>query len=51
MKKHYLKGLFICVISMLLIGCAGHQVQTTAPVFTPYTFQSNQICAQELTIL
>ena len=42
MKKHYLKGLFICVLSMLLIGCAGHQVQTTAPVFTPYTFQSNQ---------
>ena len=42
MKKHYLKGLFVGVISVLLISCAGQQVQTTAPVFKPYTFQANQ---------
>jgi OmpA-OmpF porin, OOP family len=42
MKKHYLKGLFVGVISVLLISCAGQQVQTTAPVFTPYTFKANQ---------
>jgi OOP family OmpA-OmpF porin len=42
MKRHYLKRLFIVMISVLLIGCAGQQVQTTAPAFTPYTFQANQ---------
>ena len=42
MKKHYLKALFICVISVLLISCAGQQVQTTASVFSPYTFQANR---------
>ncbi len=42
MKKYYLKGLFVGVISVLLISCAGHPVQTTAPAFTPYTFQANQ---------
>jgi OOP family OmpA-OmpF porin len=42
MKKHYLKGLFVGVISVLLISCAGHQVQPAAPIFTPYTFQANQ---------
>ena len=42
MKKHCLKGLFVCVIGMWLIGCAGQQVQMTASDFTPYTFQTNQ---------
>ncbi|MBU0768972.1 MAG: OmpA family protein [Proteobacteria bacterium] len=42
MKKHYLKGLFVGVISVLLISCAGQQVQTTSTVFSPYTFQANQ---------
>ena len=37
MKKHYLKTLLIVMISALLISCAGQQVQTTAPAFTPYT--------------
>jgi len=42
MKKRCLKGLFVGVISVLLISCAGQQVQTAAPVFTPYMFQANQ---------
>lgn len=42
MKKHCLKRLFVGVISILLISCAGQQVQTAAPVFTPYMFQANQ---------
>jgi len=42
MKKHFLKGLFVGMISILLISCAGQQVQSTAPVFTPYMFQANQ---------
>lgn len=42
MKKRYFKRLFVGVMSVLLISCAGQQVQTTAPVFTPYTFQANQ---------
>ena len=42
MKKYYLKGLFVGVISVLLISCAGQQVQTTAPVFSPYMFQADQ---------
>ena len=42
MKKYYLKGLFVGVISVLLISCAGQQVQTTAPAFKPYKFQANQ---------
>lgn len=42
MKNHYLKALFFGVISLLLISCAGQQVQTTAPTFTPYTFKANQ---------
>jgi OOP family OmpA-OmpF porin len=42
MKKHFFKGLFVGMISVLLISCAGQQVQTTAPVFTPYMFQANQ---------
>ncbi|MBW2603018.1 MAG: OmpA family protein [Deltaproteobacteria bacterium] len=42
MKNHYLKGLFVGVISVLLISCAGRQVQTTAPAFTPHTFQANK---------
>jgi OOP family OmpA-OmpF porin len=42
MKKHFLKGLFVGVISVLLISCAGQQVQTAAPVFSPYMFQAAQ---------
>jgi len=42
MKNHYLKKFFVCIISVLLVSCAGQQVQTTAPGFTPYTFQASQ---------
>jgi len=42
MKKHFLKGLFVGMISVLLISCAGQQVQTTAPVFTPHMFKTDQ---------
>jgi len=42
MKKHFFKGLFVGMISVLLISCAGQQVQTTAPVFTPYMFKADQ---------
>lgn len=42
MKNHYFKWLLVGVISVVLIGCAGRQVQTKAPVFTPHTFQANQ---------
>lgn len=42
MKKLYLKGLFVGAIGVLLISCAGQQVQTAAPTFTPHTFQANQ---------
>jgi len=42
MKKRCLNGLMVGVISVLLISCAGQQVQTAAPVFTPYMFQANQ---------
>ena len=42
MKKHCIRTLFVGAISVLLISCAGQQVQTTAPTFTPYTFQANQ---------
>jgi OOP family OmpA-OmpF porin len=41
MKQLCLKGLFVCVISVLMIGCAGQQVQTNTQAFTPYTFQTN----------
>jgi OOP family OmpA-OmpF porin len=46
MKKHFLKGLFVGIISVLLISCAGQQVQTTAPVFTPYMFKADQYMAK-----
>jgi len=42
MKKHYFKALFVGAISVLLISCAGQQVQTAALTFTPYTFKANQ---------
>ena len=42
MKKHYLIPLFIVMISVLLIGCAGEKVKPTPTVFQPYEFQANQ---------
>ena len=42
MKKHYLFPLFIVMISVLLIGCAGEKVKPTPPAFQPYKFQANQ---------
>jgi OOP family OmpA-OmpF porin len=42
MKKRHFKRLFVVVISVLLISCAGQQVQTTVPVFTPYKFKADQ---------
>ncbi len=42
MKKHYLIPLFIVMISVLLIGCAGEKVKPTPPAFQPYKFQANQ---------
>jgi len=46
MKKYYMITIFIVMISALLIGCAGQQVQMTAPSFTPYTFQADQYVAK-----
>jgi OOP family OmpA-OmpF porin len=42
MKKNYLLPLFIVMISILLIGCAGDKVKPTPPTFQPYKFQANQ---------
>lgn len=42
MKNCYLKWLLVGVIGVVLMSCAGPQGQMTAPVFTPYTFQTNQ---------
>jgi OOP family OmpA-OmpF porin len=42
MKKHYFIPLFIVIISVLLIGCAGEKVKPTPPAFQPYKFQANQ---------
>ena len=42
MKKNYLIPLFIVMISILLIGCAGDKVKPTPLTFQPYKFQANQ---------
>lgn len=42
MKNRYLKWFLVVVIGVVLMNCAGPQGQMTAPVFTPYTFQTNQ---------
>jgi OOP family OmpA-OmpF porin len=42
MNKSWLKRLFVGVISILLLSCAGQQVQTKMPAFKPYTFQADQ---------
>ena len=42
MKKNHLIPLFIVMISVLLIGCAGDKVKPTPPTFKPYKFQANQ---------
>ncbi|MGB6012482.1 MAG: OmpA family protein [Desulfobacterales bacterium] len=42
MAKHYLKVLFILMISTLLIGCGGKKVMTAASSFEPYKFDANQ---------
>jgi OOP family OmpA-OmpF porin len=42
MKKNYFMLLFIVMISILLIGCAGDKVKPTPVTFKPYKFQANQ---------
>jgi len=42
MTKHYVKVLFILIISTLLISCGGKKVMKTAPSFEPYQFDANQ---------
>jgi OOP family OmpA-OmpF porin len=42
MKKHYLKTIFIVMISTLLISCGGKKVMKTAPSFEPYNFDASQ---------
>ena len=41
MTKHYLKVLFILMISTLLISCGGKKIMKTAPSFEPYNFDAN----------
>jgi len=42
MKKYYVNGLFLLMISTLLISCGGKMVQKAAPSFEPYKFSSNK---------
>jgi len=42
MKKHYLKTVYIVMISALLIGCAGEKVKPTSLAFEPYQFDAKQ---------
>ncbi len=42
MKKHYVNGLFLLMISTLVFSCGGKIVQKTAPSFEPYKFNANQ---------
>ena len=42
MAKHYLKVVFILMISTLLISCGGKKVMKTAPSFEPYKFDASQ---------
>ncbi len=42
MKKNYLILMFIVMISILLIGCAGDKGKPSPTTFKPYKFQANQ---------
>ena len=42
MKKYYVNGLFLIIVSTLLISCGGKMVQKTVPSFEPYKFIANQ---------
>ncbi|MEA1945973.1 MAG: OmpA family protein [Thermodesulfobacteriota bacterium] len=42
MKKYYINGLFLLMISTLVLSCGGKTVQKTAPSFEPYKFNANQ---------
>jgi OOP family OmpA-OmpF porin len=42
MKKYYINGLFLLMISTLLISCGGKIVQKAAPSFEPYKFSANE---------
>jgi len=42
MKKYYVNGLFLLMISTLLISCGGKMVQKAAPSFEPYKFSANK---------
>jgi len=42
MKKYYVNGLFLLMISALVFGCAAPQVQTTQSVFSPVTLAADQ---------
>ena len=42
MKKYYVNGLFLLMISTLLISCGGKVVQKAAPSFEPYRFGASK---------
>jgi OOP family OmpA-OmpF porin len=42
MKKYYVNGLFLLMISTLVLSCGGKIVQKTASSFEPYKFNANQ---------
>jgi len=42
MKKYCFNGLFLLMISTLLISCGGKVVQKTAPSFEPYQFSASK---------
>ena len=42
MTKYYLRAVFLVMISTLLFSCAAPQVQTTQPLFSPYTLEADQ---------
>jgi len=42
MKKYCFNGLFLLMISTLMISCGGKVVQKTSPSFEPYKFKANQ---------
>ncbi len=42
MTKYYLRAVFLVMISTLLFSCAAGQVQTTQPLFSPYTLEADQ---------
>ena len=42
MTKYYLRAVFLVMINALLFSCAAPQVQTTQPLFSPYTLEADQ---------